>query len=148
MYLTAANPRSTVLYSKLATLELCGWIEMSMDDIVERLGRKKLRDPAHLAQVQNVIRRTYGFKYEQHFRGMLQAVIGLHGVAAMERRVDPALFLPLCATLNALKPDRDEAAHQYIKGTTPNFDAPSATLAKFNTVYLGLVEVDRVLRRL
>ena len=149
LYGQASSPQRSLFYSKLATLELCGWIEVSMDDIALRLARRTLRNTSHLQHFENeIVKKVYGFRYEQHFRRMLMGVIGLQGVATMERRVNQALFAPMCGALNALKPDRDIYAHQYIKGTTLLLDAPSVTINKFRIVYAGLMDVDRVLRRM
>lgn len=147
LYLGGCTPREARLYSKLATLELCGWIEVSMDDIVTRMSRRVLTQATHRKVLDNeVVRPIYGFDYEQHFRRMLMGLIGLRGVAEMERRVDRALFDPMCGALSTLKGARNTHAHTYLKGTTLTVDAPSVTLGRLEIVYAGLIEVDRVLR--
>ena len=37
------NDKQAIYYSKLALLELCGWIEESMDDIIRRYSNPKLK---------------------------------------------------------------------------------------------------------
>jgi hypothetical protein len=147
LYLGPCSAQEALLFSKLATLELCGWIEVSMDDIALCMARRVLREQSHRTVFENdVVRPVYGFDYEKHFRRMLIGVIGLQGVARMERRVDRALFDPMCGALSTLKPYRDKHAHTYVKGTTLALDAPSVTIARFETVYAGLKNVDAVLR--
>ena len=51
----------------------------------------------------------------------------------------------MVGALTALKPSRDVHAHTYLKGTTLKLDAPSITLARFDTVYAGLRDVEVVL---
>jgi hypothetical protein len=149
LYNQSATVQKGLYFSKLALLELCGWIEISMDDIILRLAKRVLRDSDHLKYLkEEVIRRTYGFEYEKHFRRMLQAVIGLSGVERMERHVDPQLFQPMVAALTSLKPFRDEQAHQYIKGTTLTIDAPSVSRSRFYLIFNGLRNVDNVLTSL
>ena len=71
-----------LLFSKLATLELCGWIEVSMDDIVLRHSRRTLREPVNRAFCEKrIVKPIYGFDYDIHFRKMLMGLIGLEGVA-------------------------------------------------------------------
>lgn len=149
LYHGSASVQKGLYYSKLGLLELCGWIEMSMDDVILRLAKRTLRNSQHLKYLKNdVVRRTSGFEYQKHFRRMLEAVIGLSGVERMEKRVDPRLFQPMVAALESLKPFRDEQAHQYIKGTTRAIDAPSVTRSRFYVIFNGLKNVDNVLRSL
>ena len=120
---------------------------MSMDDIALRTAKRLIHNNDHLKFFKkDVLKRVHGFEYEQHFRRMLIAIIGLHGVERMEKTIDPLLFDPMCAALNALKPYRDQHAHEYIKGTTLRLDAPSVTIKRFKTVYNGLINVDKVLK--
>lgn len=130
-------------------LELCGWIETSMDEIVRHMSKRLVRNSKNERFFEKqVVGRVHGFDYENHFRRMVIALVGLHGVETMEKKVDPVLFQPMRAALNALKPDRDKHAHEYIKGTTLRLDAPSVTMGKYHAVYAGLVDIDRVLRRM
>ena len=39
-YRKAATLKDSLFYSKLAVLELCGWIEESMDDVILRCARR------------------------------------------------------------------------------------------------------------
>ena len=61
--------RKRSLLSKLATLELCGWIEVSMDDIVIRMAKRLLSDPVDRATYESeFVNRVHGFDYQIHFR--------------------------------------------------------------------------------
>lgn len=147
LYLQSSSVQNGLFFSKLATLELCGWIEISMDEIVCSLSNRLVKDSRNRKFFQKqVMKQVHGFDYEQHFRKMLIALVGLHGVESIEKKVDPALFHPMCAALNNLKPYRDKHAHEYIKGTTLQLDAPSKTLSMFNAVHAGLVDIDKVLK--
>ena len=149
LYAASSSVQAGLLYSKMATLELCGWIEISMDEIVRRMSKRLIRDSKHQKYFEKeIVRKVHGFDYVNHFRRMLIALVGLRGVETMEMKVDPVLFHPMIAALNALKPYRDQHAHEYIKGTTLRLDAPSVTIGRFNPVYAGLVDIDSVLRRM
>jgi len=146
LYNASPSIQNSLFYSKLAVIELCGWIEMSMDDIALRLASRRLRHPDHRKYIEKeVVRRTYGFDYERHFLPMIEAIIGRHGIEQMNTRVDNILILPLVGALSTLKSARDQLAHQYIKGTTPVIDAPSVTSARFLVVLAGLKNIEAAL---
>ena len=43
-YVKSKTSRDASYYSKLAILELCGWIEMSIDDCIVRSANRILKD--------------------------------------------------------------------------------------------------------
>lgn len=146
-YRKATSARESLFFSKLAILELCGWIEQSMDDVILRCACRHLKENANVSFVRDVIvKKTYGFEYDRHFRRMLIQLLGLIAVEKIEKRVDQVKRMQLTATLGALKTVRDSEAHTHIKGTTRYINAPSVTLNQFPTVYDGLIEYDRVIR--
>ena len=138
--------RNGLFYSKLAIIEFCGWIEISMDDIVKRCANRNLRNSANKTYIEkDIIKRTYGFEYDKHFRKMLIQVIGLKHVERIENRSDSVKLQRLQSALSALKGSRDSLAHTYVKGTAITLDAPSVTKARFTNVYEGLIELERVM---
>lgn len=147
----AKSQKHSLYFSKLAILELCGWIELSMDDIIEcHCNRKiKLKDNRKFVK-QDVVRRTYGFDYEKNFRKMLINLIGIVGCEKIESKLPPSIHARLVADLDALKRARDSLAHTYLKGAvaTIHIDAPSVTKARFTTIYDGLIEIEKGLRAL
>lgn len=146
LYNSTPSVQNGLFYSKLAVIELCGWIEMSMDDIVLRLAAKRLRDPKHIKYIEKeVVKRTYGFDYEQHFLPMIEAVVGCRGIEEMNARLDNSLIHPFVGALSALKTARNQLAHQYIKGITLVIDAPSMTNGRFPVVLAGLKNIESVL---
>lgn len=147
LYVGPSTAEEARLLSKLAMLELCGWIEVSMDDIVLRFAKRLLRDPTDLATYKSeVVDKVHGFHYKRHFRRLVMGLVGLQGVALMEKRVDPTLFAPMAGALSSLKPLRDTHAHTYLKGSTLQLDAPSVSLTRFGVLYPGLKNVEAVLR--
>lgn len=149
LYKRSSSPKQWHYYSKLSLLELCGWIEVSMDDIVIRLSGRLLKNTRHHKYLKDdVVKRTYSFGYDKHFRKMLEAVIGLTGVEFMEMKVDRGRFELMVVTLDNLKSRRDDYAHNYIKGTTLNFDAPSVIKSYFCIIYDGLIDVNKVLQKI
>jgi hypothetical protein len=146
LYQGSASVRHGLFYSKLAIIELCGWIETSMDDVIIRCANRNLSIAANRNHIRtSTIKRNYGFKYEENFRRMLIQVLGLKYVERVERRADSAKFQKLVAALSLLTTSRNSVAHTYIKGTTMTLDAPSVTSARFIEVYDGLLELDRTM---
>jgi hypothetical protein len=132
-----------LFYSKLAILELCGWIEGSMDDIVLTCANRHLKHPSNLRRVEReIVGKTYGFEYEKHFRNMLFQLVGTINVEKIERKFDPAKFQVLKSQLGVLKSIRDEEAHTHLKGVTKRLDAPSVTKGRFFLIYDGLKDID------
>ena len=135
------------MYAKLGVLELCGWVEESMDKIVIEASCRSLTAQSHRDYIEKqIVKRVHGFEYEDHFRKMLIGVIGLKGVQEMELQVDRALFDPMCGALNTLKPNRNSYSHTYLKGTTLVIDAPSVSIQHCQTIFAGLRDLENVLQ--
>ena len=75
-YRNTSSPKDSLFYSKLALLELCGWIEESMDDVILKCGSRKLKVGSNKNYVEKmIVKRTHGFDYEVNFRFMLIRLI-------------------------------------------------------------------------
>lgn len=146
-YKKAGTLRESLFYSKLAVLELCGWIEESMDDVVLRCARRNLKYSASLKFIEEqVVKRTYGFQYDEHFRRMLIQLIGVVNVERIGKSVDQTKKARLLSALGTLKAVRNAEAHTHIKGVTRHIDAPSVSLGRFPALD-GLIEFEATLRR-
>ena len=71
------------LYSKIALLELCGWLEQSLDHIVLDYTIPKLTGES-VSEFKDRIDDFYGFEYKKHFRNMLIQAIGFIKVEELE----------------------------------------------------------------
>ena len=143
------NPRDPLYYSKLALIELCGWIEITMDSIIRDCARKHVMNANNLKHVEDsVIQRTYSFTYNDHFRDMLTRVVGLVNVERLERMFNPLKFDLMKSSLGTLKAERDRAAHTHISNVTQTLSAPSTISVHFQHVYDGLKDVERCLKGL
>jgi hypothetical protein len=139
-----SNPGQASYFSKLALLELCGWIEQTMDSILIDCANTKLIDPSNINFVtNNVIKRTYGFHYEDHFRPMLMKLIGLITLEKIETTLKTTGDLPLLTSqLGSLRANRDQAAHTAISGVTHSYDAPSRILGYLTRIHPILVKIE------
>jgi hypothetical protein len=149
LYIGSRSRKESLFYSKLAILELCGWIEESMDDVILRCSVRCLVELENRKYAtKTIVKRTHGFDYEPHFREMMIRLFGLVLVERLERAVDPAKDARMRATLTALYTVRNAEAHTHLKGVTRTINAPSVTMVQFRDVYEGLCEYDRTIRRL
>lgn len=148
LYADSKSQHETLMYSKLAILELCGWIEESMDSIINVTLLKKLREERNKDYLRKqVIKRQKGFDYEDNFRRTLIGAIGLIRLEKLERKINQPKFTKMTAALDALKTRRDDEAHTYLK-ITRTLDAPSVTRSRFQDVYDGLKSIETLLKRM
>ncbi|MCP4110051.1 MAG: hypothetical protein GY749_31775 [Desulfobacteraceae bacterium] len=65
LYNKATSRKKAIYYSKLATLELCGWVEDTVDDIVLRHANRKLKITSNKKYIRkDVVKRNSGFQYD------------------------------------------------------------------------------------
>ena len=148
-YQRATSVKESLFYSKLAILELCGWIEESMDDIVRGCAKRHLTEQVNIVFIEkHVIKQTHGFNYQTNFRKMLIQLIGIINIEKVEKSLDQGKLTRFTAALDSLKIDRNTEAHTHIKGVTRHINAPSVTLAQFPALYEGLIEFHGALRRM
>lgn len=68
---STTNTQHQAYYSKMALMELCGWLEQTMDSMILSYVTPKLTIPTNISQLSDIIKFTHGFQYEKHFRKML-----------------------------------------------------------------------------
>ena len=79
--LPGGSNRPTLL-SKLAILELCGWLEIRFDSLV-LVASSRVGLPTEWVDAE-VVSSTYGFQYAEHLRKMLCRVAGESAVRHVE----------------------------------------------------------------
>lgn len=133
--LLSASHTEPIYCCKLATLEYCGWIEEALDLIVKRSLHGKLRTPDFRKQFDEVINKTHGFQYREHFRLMLCRSVGLQKAETIERSLSLTGDLPvLISQLEALKIYRNAAAHTWLRNATLTFPAPASLRSRLHIV--------------
>jgi hypothetical protein len=127
LYDAPADPTHKDFYSKLALMELCGWLEISIDKIVEGYSANKLFEPKNQEYFKNKsIDKTYGCDYKSHLRPMLINLIGLKGIEKLEANLKAqGVFQILVDQLSSLWSLRKPAAHTTIVGVTTTYQSPS-----------------------
>lgn len=151
--LTHSDLNRPIMYSKLGILELCGWVEEGFDEIAINCVRSNLRTRDARHRLEKKIRRTYGLQFEYIFIELLGFALGAVKLHRVETRFARNGNLSMLKDqLNQLNEQRNKAAHTYtnnsIRETTATFDAPSLTIARFNTIKPLLEELWTIVRQL
>ncbi|MDC8005542.1 HEPN domain-containing protein [Aureisphaera galaxeae] len=148
LYNNSQSQKKAIYFSKLALIELCGWIEETVDDIVIKHANRKLNDSSNKDYCRkNIVKPNYGFQYNRNIRPMLISTIGLIEVEKLERELERTGKITLLkGYLANIKDSRNSAAHTHLKGTTRTYNAPSRTIGDFNKIGPILEKIDQKLR--
>lgn len=137
LHQTSEDPEEAVAFSKLAVLEFCGWVEMTIDDIARKAVHVSLPAEADRKPLENLIKNTSGFNYSSHVTPLLVSAIGSIRFSVIERTMeDEALLERFRSILNTSEFSRmrNRAAHTFNDGTQRNYDAPSSVLGKLQQI--------------
>lgn len=147
---SSKNPsdnRKVLYYAKLAIIELCGWTEESMDDIVLTCAKRCLTDTKNITDIEEVVSRTWGFDYSSDFRNMLIQVMGIVNVERLERNIDQIQLQRMRTEFGHLKPDRNVHSHTHLK-RMPRIDSTAVTIGRFRNIYVCLKDFERCVRKM
>jgi hypothetical protein len=147
-YNQTTDPNLQKYYSKLALLELCGWIEQAIDDIVLQCAKRCIKNTSYLKIIKNDVKKTSNFDYEQSFRDLLIKIIGLMNFEKLEKFVKPVSYETLKPKLDGLKPLRNSHAHTHIENCTQILNSPSVTKRDFLDIFNALKDYEQTLKRL
>lgn len=135
-------------YSKLAIIELCGWIEISLDEIYISHSKKFIKNDTFCKKINDRIGNTHGFHQNKHLYPLLVSIIGYHGLEKLENLCDTGRLGNLTRNLNELTIIRNKLAHTYIKGFMTTIDSPQVTYRRFEELEDGLKHLDEKLTEL
>ncbi len=144
-YLRSKTQAEPFYYAKLAIIELCGWIETSIDEILESRAPKLVNQNDHLSQFAGRVKNTSGFTGKRHMEPLIVALVGYHGLEKLEASSDPSLLGALHRNLNELSGMRNRLAHTYIKDFTVTIESPQLILDRFNKIADGLDHLEEKL---
>lgn len=123
-----------IAYSKLANLEVCGWLEEAFDEVAHNCVRNKLKSLEDRRLLIKKIEATHGFDYATHTRPLLIFALGVVKLIEVEKKLASDGSLDrLNGAIGSLKPVRRDAAHTSIAGTTESYPAPSVAIQRFET---------------
>ena len=136
------------LLSKLATLELCGWLEGEFDRLMRLCNSEWLQDSEW---TEAAIDKTYGFKYSDHFRPMFAKLAGEYFVRIVEIRMEtdhPGELERLNSILGGLWRSRCNFAHADLGAnirSQQTFLAPSWANNQYKTLKKIMVKLENSL---
>jgi hypothetical protein len=137
------------LLSKLALLELCGWIEGEFDRLILKAEGGRLRDPSWLRNA--VVEKTSGFTYSSHLRRMFSNVFGELFVQRIEIEMEaqfPGELERLTIILKELWVRRCNFAHADLLANVVAqrvFDAPSWSRGQLSTITDLIAKFDAIM---
>jgi|APGre2960657373_1045057.scaffolds.fasta_scaffold15536_3 hypothetical protein len=154
-YNTAKNLRELLLPSKAALLDVCGWLEEAMDQVVIECANRCMLSTQRLQLIQKeYVGKTYGFEYQRHFEKMLAAVVGFRILEQAERQMGLGTLMPFTSALSSLVPLRNHYAHTHLDAAKPypknvsSIPAPSALVPYVSQANTALQSIESALRGL
>ena len=121
-------------YSKLALIEYCGWLEVSIDILVHRI-ISKITDADLIKIGERSVKTNYGFTYDDHFRVLLVKNLGLKNTEILLNKLRSSGDLALLESkLNTFKTLRNEAAHNYFTGVS-SYNSPSFYISEVEAIF-------------
>lgn len=146
-YDEASDPKLQLFYAKLALMEVCGWIEETIDTLILRHAKHTLSSTREYDNFKkSVVDKQYGFSYNENILPMLIGLFGRVGTMEYESYHNATELELLKSTLGTLKEARNAHAHTHLKGVTVTVMAPSLLEEYFERVSTGLNEMEMALR--
>lgn len=133
LYSSSTNTLHQILYSKLAILEYCGWLEDSFDIIAEEYIIRNVLHSRNQDYIRKIaIWKNYGFSYENNLRPMLSQVMGFPILEFVENDLesDCGKFTLMKSYIDFFLNQRRSAAHK-ATSVTMVYDTPSVVLSNF-----------------
>lgn len=146
-YDDASDPKLQLFFAKLALLEVCGWIEETIDTLVLRHAKHILSSAAEYDKYKKeFVEKQYGFSYKDNIVPMLVGLFGRVGTTDFESYHNAAELEVLKSSLGTLKVARNAHAHTHLKGVTVTVMAPSLLKEYFDQVCEGLNAMELAFR--
>ena len=149
----AGDSRKELLSSKAAILDVCGWVEEAMDNLVLQTALRTALTPARITTVdEQYIKRTNGFHYSKHFEKMLISIVGYKVLEKIET-TKAAEIAVLQGMLSQLTKLRNHYAHTHLNLNEPYPDGlstiptPSIMKDRALTALKGLTAIENELIR-
>lgn len=134
-YSSTTDSNLLQLFSKLAVMELSGWIEVSFDTLCSDYVNRKIIETGNKDKIIKIIKKHYGFSYGDNVYPMMCSVIGINNWENILDVFPTVAFNQMKSILGLYKGFRDSAAHtNTVSGVTPTFRSPSAVLADFGQI--------------
>lgn len=145
--------RSSVIaafYSKLAIMEVGGWVEQTVDDLLHNYIDSTVADGTIRETLKKeVVGRVFGFRYGADFRPLFEKIIGAARYEEVRKQLSKKNQDNILSTkLSELSKARDSAAHTYWRGgTMPRYAAPSSTREVFEAILPIMRKIEQLLQK-
>ncbi len=121
-----------VLISKLSVLELCGWIETSLDQVLYEYIERIALDDINLKKIKGIIKKNHGFGLDSHLFPLFCDVIGIKLVNDLYNSLNTTDYLQLQTITDKYSVLRNKAAHTDTpSGVTRNYNSPSIVIGDY-----------------
>jgi len=153
------DPDNSLLYSKLAMLELCGWIEVTLDELLFNACDVTNISEELKNQFVVQINNNKGFHYENNLAPLLKILFGLNRYNIFERTFNKDLILLKNELNNTIMQERNLLAHTNIRNnydshnlnssklisikSKPRYDAPSVAISKLENLSRLFTEMNK-----
>ena len=138
-----------ILFSKLAVLELCGWIETSIDIVLYDYVQLHLINNDCKKGIEKIIKKNYGFHYDSNLFPLFCSVLGVNNVENVLDVVSPVDFHNFKSITEIYTTERNKAAHTDTPaGTTRSYKAPSVVLHDYNLIKPAIQTLETQIQRL
>jgi len=129
------------MFSKLALLEYCGWLEETFDEIARHYVSRRLNMRQNKV-LEEKIHKIRGVNYSRSAQPLLAFALGLPDLLRIERDLDQDGSLErLKGSLTKMGKRRNEAAHTFTKDRTSNFDSPDIIIADLDQTEVILLRL-------
>ena len=136
-----------IIYSKMALLSLCCWIEDAFDEIVKcYIAKQALTKDIQKYIIDKCVEQNYGFNYMKNIIPMFCSTIGIANWSSIQNSVDNVEDFK--SILNNLSKKRNIIAHKYKSEVMPNYDAPSTIINNFQTVKETICKIESAMNKL
>jgi hypothetical protein len=134
-------------FSKVAVLELSGWVQETIEKITESYYSENIKDKTCNQSFGEIIHNNSGFHYDRNLGNILGYVIGIYGIKTIESKIGTGEISKLKALLTNLTKKRNDVAHNYKESSiTVSVDAPSLTIKNCKDIFDLLKKLEKELK--
>jgi hypothetical protein len=133
-------------YSKFAVLEVSGWVEESVDQILRDCAKLVTTDKRNAIDFGKRLKKCNGFSYDGHVRECLICLVGLAGADLFERTMPTEKLNALRSGLNTIYEVRCGLAHTHVVSGSQTIDAPSKSAERLRNIVDALQSMESTLQ--
>lgn len=144
-----SDQQMPILFSKLAILELCGWIEVSIDNVLYEYVNNNVSKEENKKIIKERINVNYGFKFKSNLQPLFCSVFGIKNYETIIGTLSEQELANMQTTLGNLAKTRDFAAHNNTEtGMTPRYNAPSQIISDYKNLKPAFEKIEKAVHEL